>query len=81
MEAKMRIARIFRNGRSQAVRLPKEFRFAGDRVLVKRQGNAVILLPSEAPWQTLVDSLSQFSEEFMAGREQPRQQERESAFT
>ena len=48
--------------------------------LVKRQGSAVILLPSEDPWQPLVDSLSQFSEEFMAEREQPGHQDRENVF-
>jgi virulence-associated protein VagC len=38
-------ARLFKNGRSQAVRLPKEFRFPGDEVLVRREGEAVILEP------------------------------------
>jgi len=42
---KRQIARVFRTGRSQAVRLPKEFRFEGDRVLVHREGNSVILEP------------------------------------
>jgi antitoxin VapB len=40
-----RIARLFRNGRSQAVRLPHEFRFAGDRVRVRRVGRGVLLEP------------------------------------
>ena len=38
-------ARLFKNGRSQAVRLPKEFRFSGDEVLVRREGEAIILEP------------------------------------
>jgi len=38
-------ARLFRNGRSQAVRLPKEFRFEGDRVRVRRMGAGVLLEP------------------------------------
>ncbi len=42
-------AKIFRTGRSQAVRLPKEFRFAGDTVLVRRRGSAVILEPDGWP--------------------------------
>ena len=54
-------AKLFRNGGSQAVRLPREFRFPGDRVYLKRVGNAVVLLPYAAPWQSLVDSLSLFS--------------------
>ena len=42
-----RRAKVFWSGRSQAVRLPKEFRFEGDTVLVRRQGNAVILEPAD----------------------------------
>jgi antitoxin VapB len=41
------IAKLFSNGRSQAVRLPKEFRFKGDRVKIKREGKRVILEPME----------------------------------
>ncbi|HTO86043.1 MAG TPA: type II toxin-antitoxin system VapB family antitoxin [Thermoanaerobaculia bacterium] len=43
----MKTAKLFRNGRSQAVRLPKEFRFAGDEVVVRRSGKRVILEPKE----------------------------------
>jgi antitoxin VapB len=43
----MATAKIFRNGRSQAVRLPKEFRFEGDEVNVRRQGDAVVLEPKK----------------------------------
>ena len=64
----VRMARLFANGQSQAVRLPKEFRIAGDRVYVARMGQAVVLLPWHAPWQTLVESLEQFSEDFADGR-------------
>lgn len=76
----MDIAKLFLNGQSQAVRLPKEYRFQGDRVYLKRLGNAVVLLPYEAPWQTLLDSLDHFSPDFMQDREQPPLQERESPF-
>jgi antitoxin VapB len=62
------------------VRLPKEFRFHGDRVFIKRMGNAVILLPYEQGWGTLVESLTTFSDDFMTDRQQPPAQERESAF-
>ncbi len=41
----MATAKLFRNGRSQAVRLPKEFRFEGEEVSVRREGDAVILEP------------------------------------
>ena len=76
----METARLFKNGRSQAVRLPKEYRFKGDRVYIKRVGHSVVLIPYEEPWQSLFDSLEQFSDDFMTDREQPAQQERETAF-
>ncbi len=76
----MRTAKLFQNGRSQAVRLPKEFRFEGDEVYVKRMGNAVVLLPYEDSWRGLFESLREFSEDFMEEREQPARQEREGTF-
>ena len=76
----MKTARLFRNGQSQAVRLPKEYRFSGDRVLIKRVGNAVVLLPEKGSWTPLFESLSRFSEDFMEGRQQPGQQPREGLF-
>ena len=76
----METAKLFQNGKSQAVRLPKKYRFSGDKVIIKRVGNAVILLPDRDSWETLFDSLEQFSDDFMSDRQQPEEQERESAF-
>ncbi len=77
----MKTARLFSNGRSQAVRLPKEFRFEGDEVYIKRVGNAVVLLPSRDSWRGLFESLERFSEDFMEDRGQPvRQEERDIMF-
>ena len=76
----MQTAKLFKNGRSQAVRLPKAFRFSGDRVFIKRVGNAVVLVPYQEPWRSLFESLAQFSDDFMQDREQPAQQERERVF-
>ena len=73
----LRIAKLFRNGRSQAVRLPKEFWFDSTQVFIKKLGNIVVLLPYQNPWQALFDSLEQFSDDFMVSREQPDQQIRE----
>jgi antitoxin VapB len=73
----MRTAKLFRNGRSQAVRLPMEFRFDGEEVLVKRVGSAVVLLPMSSTWDVLLDSLALFSEDFMDGRVQPEVEHRE----
>ena len=76
----MDTAKLFKNGRSQAVRLPKEFRFEGEEVFLKRVGNAVLLIPYREPWQTLVNSLSQFSDDFLETRDQPEQEMREGFF-
>ncbi len=74
----MNTAKIFQNGRSQAVRLPKEFRFDGDEVFVHKVGNAVVLLPVRHSWDTLFQSLDKFSDDFMQdGRQQPLSQERD----
>ncbi|MFC4309291.1 antitoxin [Steroidobacter flavus] len=76
----MKTAKLFKNGESQAVRLPKEFRFDGDEVLIKKAGNAVVLLPKKKSWGALVDSLSQFSNDFMTDRAQPEGNDRRESF-
>jgi antitoxin VapB len=76
----METAKLFQNGKSQAVRLPKEFRFGSDRVYIKRIGEAVVLLPYQTPWSTLIESLSLFSADFMDDRNQPPLQNRGDAF-
>ncbi len=73
----MQSAKIFTNGRSQAVRLPKEFRFSGNDVFIKKIGKIVVLIPKDDPWSVLADSLDQFSDDFMENREQPIQSGRE----
>ena len=72
----MKTAKIFKNGRSQAVRLPKEFRFDGDQVFVHKQGDKVILSEMEPGWDEFFDSVSVFSEDFLAEREDLPPQER-----
>lgn len=75
----METAKVFDNGRSQAVRLPKKFRFSTDEVLVSRLGNAVILVPKEAAWQTFLDGLEGFTDDFFQeGRFAEEPEERES---
>ncbi len=77
----LQTAKIFANGRSQAVRLPKEFRFDGEEVFIKRVGEMVVLIPYHAPWQSLIDSLDQFSDDYMDTRDQPEdEQKRDEAF-
>ncbi len=76
----MNTAKLFISGNSQAVRLPKEYRFEGTEVFIKRVGNAVILLPYHEPWQSLIESLDEFPDDFMEARDQPADQEREPVF-
>jgi antitoxin VapB len=72
----MDTARIFQSGRSQAVRLPKEYRFAGTEVVAKHFGDGVLLLPVDNPWQTLAAGLAAFEPGFVITREQPADQVR-----
>jgi antitoxin VapB len=73
----MQTAKLFINGRSQAVRLPKDFRFEGDEVFIKRVGDAVVLLPRKEGWGTLVQALAAFEPGFVMERNQPEPQKRE----
>ncbi len=61
----MMTAKIFENGRSQAVRLPKECRFSGEEVAVNKIGDIVMLMPKENKWLGFLNSLNLFSEDFM----------------
>ena len=70
----MDTARLFQSGRSQAVRLPKDYRFHGSEVVVKHFGNGVLLLPMDDPWQTLTAGLAAFEPGFVITREQPDEQ-------
>lgn len=75
----METAKIFKNGRSQAVRLPKDCRVEGTEVYVKRYGGMVLLIPKKNPWGPLLESLGEFSEDFMKeGRKQPAIQKRKT---
>ena len=76
----MKIAKLFKNGQSQAVRLPKEFRFEGDHVFIKKEGNLVLLIPEKKTWDPLIKSLGKFSHDFMSERTQPETQKREELF-
>lgn len=75
----MNTAKVFENGRSQAVRLPKEFRFSCGEVFVQRVGDAVMLIPKEAAWNTFLEGIDGFSDDFLAdGREPEVQTERDT---
>ena len=74
----MTTAKLFENGRSQAVRLPKEYRFDADEVMINRIGEMVILLPKSSKWDSFIKAIDMFSDDYMQnGREPQNQQERE----
>jgi len=70
-------AKIFINGRSQAVRLPKDYRFDGNEVYVKKIDDIVVLIPMDSVWTILESGTHYFTEDFMADRKQPEIQNRE----
>ena len=74
----METAKLFNNGGSQAVRLPKGCRFEGeDEVFIKKHGEVVYLFPKEQTWELFLQSLDLFTDDFMAdGRNQEALQDR-----
>lgn len=70
----MKTAKVFRHGNSQAVRLPKEFRFQTDEVIVKRSAGGVLLLPMRITMEQLDSILGAFHGRLV--RRQPRMQRR-----
>jgi antitoxin VapB len=74
----MQTAKIFENGRSQAVRLPKECRFNGNEVGITKVGDVVLLVPKEKIFETFLEGISGFSDDwFSEERSDLEQQERE----
>jgi antitoxin VapB len=76
----MDTAKLFKNGRSQAVRLPKEYRFAGSQVYLRKVGKGVLLMPEEGSWDSLIESVSLFSDDFLEERDQGVPEQREGVF-
>lgn len=75
----METAKLFLNGQSQAVRLPKEFRFSGNEVYIQKVGNTVMLFPKELAWETFLKGLNSFTDDFLADeRDQGDQVPRET---
>ena len=78
----MTTAKLFQNGQSQAVRLPKEFRFDNlKEVFIKKINGMIVLIPKsdKSVWGKMYDNLDAFSDDFMQTRIQPTQ-EREDLF-
>ena len=75
----MMTAKVFENGRSQAVRLPKECRFNTDEVAVNKIADIVLLMPKTNKWSSFMQAIDMFSEDFMneeriTGKEQEREE-------
>ena len=71
------IAKIFMNGRSQAVRLPKEFRFDTDEVYITKQGDNIVISPKRPTWDDFFDAQPAFDEDFLENRADTPPQERD----
>lgn len=77
----VKTTKIFRSGNSQAVRIPKEFQMEGDEVEIQKKGASLVLRPKKKSWTVLIESLKEFTDDFMeGGRRQPRLQKRRRAF-
>lgn len=72
----MNTARIFKNGRSQAVRLPKDFRLEGNQATITRLGDAIVLQPIRTSWLDVYYAMSAIPD-FMETRIDPAPEERE----
>jgi antitoxin VapB len=66
----MAIAKVFRTGRSQAIRLPKEFRVEADEVRLKRTAEGFLVITRD-PWEVFLEGVEQLSDRFMSRRVQP----------
>ena len=64
----MLTAKLFKNGKSQAVRLPKEYRFDDDKVYIKKIGDLVLLIPYGKEWEIFMNGINGFSEDFKVER-------------
>ncbi|MBE9062448.1 antitoxin [cf. Phormidesmis sp. LEGE 11477] len=74
----MNIAKISTDGTHQIVIIPKDFQMTGTEVYIKKVGSAIVLIAKDSPWQSLFESLEQFSDDFMNTREQPSLDVREA---
>jgi antitoxin VapB len=71
-------SKVFMSGNSQAIRLPKEFHVNEKELFIQKVGNLIILFPKTGPWRAFEESMSEFTDDFMAdGRNQPGKQIRE----
>lgn len=67
----MNTAKLSTDGTHQVVILPKEFQITGTEVYIKKIGNAIVLISKDNPWQSLIESLNNFSDDFMTNCDRP----------
>lgn len=73
----MQTAKVFQNGRSQAIRLPRQFRLETSEVYLKKTPEGFLVIPRD-PWEVFLEGVEELSEDFMAeGRQQPPTQTRD----
>ena len=70
-------AKLFMNGQSQAVRLPKEFRLEGKEVYIQKLGNKIILSEKKQSWNQFFNESSVFGDDFLSHRDNDEPQERD----
>ena len=63
----MMTAKVFENGRSQAVRLPKEYRFSSDEVMINKIGDIVLLMPKNNKWESFIKAIAMITVDYMEG--------------
>ncbi len=78
--SKIRTAKVFKSGNSQAVRLPADFRIDAKEVYIKRNGGNLVLMPREDIWNMFAEGISLFTDDFMKSRRQPSQKKRGELF-
>lgn len=71
----METAKLFVNGSSQAVRLPKEFRFTGNEVYARKIGETVILIPKDKVWETFMEGVNGFTDDYFEAVQSRRDDE------
>ena len=74
----MNTAKLSTDGTHQVVILPEDFQLSGTEVYIKKIGNAIVLIPKDNPWRSLIDSLDNFSDDFMTNCDRPLIDTRES---
>ena len=71
----MHTAKVFRIGRDQAIRIPREYHFRAKELIVNRVGDLVVMFPREKGWRILQQGLRRFTDDFLAERNQPAEPE------